>query len=84
MKKKSRTIFGKDVMISGTISAIGALIFWPIAAYVLFVARINPWWYKFIIIVPFGLFIYIFIGVADRWVFKKLGRRSPKSSSVKS
>ncbi len=72
-------IFDKDVWISGSISACGAIIFCVIGGYVLFVTTLKPIWLKYTIVIILALVLYFGIGVVDRWVFKKLGRKSPKA-----
>jgi branched-subunit amino acid ABC-type transport system permease component len=83
IKKILQYIFDKDVWISGTISGIAFALFIVIGGYVLFITSINPWWLKLIFVAILAVVLYVLSGVTDRFVYKKLGRTSPKASYSK-
>ena len=76
-KKICTVLFDKDSWISTLIETLCTAIFIFVGGYIAFVTAIQPVWFKLTLVALSAIFSYLLCGVIQRYVFKKLGRKSP-------
>jgi hypothetical protein len=79
LKKTVLFFCNKDSWISTVISTFCTTVFIFLGGYIAFITSIQPVWFKLALVGFLAIVLYVSCGLIERYVFKKLGRKSPYS-----